>query len=144
MNLRSLPESLVVHLGFPMVWGVHVPGISRTNANTRVETASEKANFRDAWAAHRCVIPASWYYEWEHIPTPSGKSKAGDNPLFKPFCNSPLCQDRDLSMPGKTSSLFFYGTHPHSWLLYRVLLILVYIRRFCFSPLVDIIQQDSV
>ena len=43
-----------------------------------METAAEKASFRDSWAAHRCAIPASWYYEWEHVPTPSGKSKAGD------------------------------------------------------------------
>ena len=69
---------------FPMVWGFHVPGISRTIANARVETAAEKASFRDSWAAHRCVIPASWYYEWEHVPTPSGKSKAGDKYAIMP------------------------------------------------------------
>ena len=67
-----------------MVWGFHIPGISRTIANARVETAAEKASFRDAWAAHRCVIPASWYYEWEHVPTPSGKSKAGDKYAIMP------------------------------------------------------------
>ena len=69
---------------FPMVWGFHVPGISRTIANARVETAAEKASFRDSWAAHRCAIPASWYYEWEHVPTPSGKSKVGDKYAIMP------------------------------------------------------------
>ena len=69
---------------FPMVWGFHVPGISRTIANARVETAAEKASFRDSWATHRCVIPASWYYEWEHTLTPSGKSKAGDKYAIMP------------------------------------------------------------
>jgi putative SOS response-associated peptidase YedK len=67
-----------------MVWGFHVPGISRTIANARVETAAEKASFRDSWAAHRCAIPASWYYEWEHVPTPSGKSRAGDKYAIMP------------------------------------------------------------
>ena len=69
---------------FPMLWGYHVPGIPRTIANARVETAQEKASFREGWAAHRCVIPASWYYEWEHMPTSSGKRKAGDKYAIMP------------------------------------------------------------
>ena len=63
---------------FPMLWGYHIPGVSRTVVNARVETASEKPSFREGWAAHRCVIPASWYYEWEHVPSPSGRQKTGD------------------------------------------------------------------
>ena len=49
-----------------------------TCVNARAETAGEKPSFREGWAAHRCVIPASWYYEWEHVPSPSGRQKAGD------------------------------------------------------------------
>lgn len=63
---------------FPMVWGYHVDGIARVIANARTETAAEKPSFKEGWAMHRCIIPASWYYEWEHIPTASGKTKAGD------------------------------------------------------------------
>ena len=69
---------------FPMLWGYHFPGISRTIANARIETAAEKPAFREGWAAHRCVIPASWYYEWEHRFTPSGKPKTGEKYAIMP------------------------------------------------------------
>lgn len=87
------PEALVPVLAtnkagqktvFPMLWGYHFPGIARTVANARVETAAEKPAFREGWAAHRCVIPASWYYEWEHRLTPSGKVKTGDKYAIMP------------------------------------------------------------
>lgn len=87
------PDSLVPVLAsdksgkkavFPMLWGYHVPGIGRLIANARVETASEKAAFREGWAAHRCVIPASWYYEWQHTLAPSGKVKTGDKYAIMP------------------------------------------------------------
>ena len=63
------PEALVPVLAsdraghkrvFPMLWGYHVPGIRRPIVNARVESAGEKPSFRDSWAMHRCVIPASW------------------------------------------------------------------------------------
>ena len=69
---------------FPMIWGYHVDGVSRTIANARSESAPEKPSFRDGWAMHRCIIPASWYYEWEHIPTASGKTKAGEKYAILP------------------------------------------------------------
>ena len=81
-----LPDSLVPVIAsskagkktvFPMIWGYHVDGINKTIANARSESAAEKPVFRDGWAMHRCIIPASWYYEWEHIPTANGKTKAG-------------------------------------------------------------------
>ena len=87
------PEALVPVLAssrsgekavFPMIWGYHVPGIARTIANARTETAAEKASFKDGWAAHRCVIPASWYYEWQHTLSPSGKPKTGDKYAIMP------------------------------------------------------------
>ncbi len=62
---------------FPMIWGYNVKGLHRSIANARLETAAEKPTFRDGWALHRCIIPASWYYEWEHIPTVSGRTKTG-------------------------------------------------------------------
>ena len=58
---------------FPMVWGFTIPGRSAPLVNARVETAAEKPSFRDAWQSHRCAIPASWYYEWQHLPSPDGK-----------------------------------------------------------------------
>lgn len=49
---------------FPMKWGFSQRG--KTIINARVETAREKPTFREAWLRHRCIIPVSWYYEWEH------------------------------------------------------------------------------
>lgn len=49
---------------FPMKWGFSLRG--KLIINARAETASEKPLFREAWKGHRCVIPVSGYYEWEH------------------------------------------------------------------------------
>ena len=54
---------------FPMKWGFSIPKTgtgSRLLINARVETAAQKSAFREAWAVHRCIVPASWYFEWEH------------------------------------------------------------------------------
>ena len=69
---------------FPMLWGYRVPGIERPVVNARSETAAEKSSFREGWAAHRCVIPASWYYEWERLHTPSGAGKPGTKYAIEP------------------------------------------------------------
>ena len=68
---------------FPMRWGFLVPGGSLV-VNARTETAASKPTFRDAWKSHRCIIPASWYYEWEHTKTPAGKVKTGDKYAIQP------------------------------------------------------------
>ena len=66
---------------FPMKWGF----AGRTLlVNARSETASEKATFKDAWASHRCIVPASWYFEWEHIILNDGRKKTGQKYLIQP------------------------------------------------------------
>ena len=49
---------------FPMAWGFTHQATPKPIANCRVETADKKALWRDSWYRRRCVIPASWYYEW--------------------------------------------------------------------------------
>lgn len=68
---------------FPMKWGFQIPGRSLL-VNARVETASEKPTFKEAWEKHRCIIPAFWYYEWEHIIGNSGQKKVGDKYMIQP------------------------------------------------------------
>ena len=50
---------------FPMQWGFHRPDGKGLIINTRSETALEKPLFRQAMLERRCLIPCSWYYEWE-------------------------------------------------------------------------------
>ena len=49
---------------FPMKWGFTQN--KKLIINARTETAAEKPTFREAWQSHRCIIPASCYFEWEH------------------------------------------------------------------------------
>lgn len=59
---------------FPMIWGFTVPGRKIPVINARTESAAENPLFREAWEKHRCVIPASWYIEWQHLPSEDGRS----------------------------------------------------------------------
>ena len=41
--------------------------------------------FRDSWEHRRCVIPCSWYFEWEHLKNEfTGKSATGDKYMIQP------------------------------------------------------------
>lgn len=66
---------------FPMKWGFTGKSLLM---NARVETAAEKPMFRDAWAAHRCLVPASYYFEWEHLPGKNGRTLTGDKYRIRP------------------------------------------------------------
>lgn len=52
---------------FPMVWGYSFPESRELVINARSETAGEKYLFRESWMVRRCIIPASYYFEWQHV-----------------------------------------------------------------------------
>lgn len=78
------PDKSRVLTVFPMVWGFHLPDSKVPIINARVERAREKVTFRDSWENRRCVIPASYYFEWEHLTTASGKKKTGEKFRIQP------------------------------------------------------------
>ncbi len=69
---------------FPMVWGFHLTRSSSPIVNARVETAMEKATFKESWESRRCIIPASYYFEWEHLKNAAGKVNTGDKYMIQP------------------------------------------------------------
>ena len=77
------PDRAGKRKAFPMVWGFSVPGIRQPLVNARVETAKYKVSFKDSWVRRRCVIPASWYFEWSHIKTGS-RSRPKDKYAIQP------------------------------------------------------------
>ena len=57
----------------------------RNTINARVESAADKPMWRDAFARHRCLIPALGWYEWaqrEHIDTETGEVQTIKQPHF--------------------------------------------------------------
>ena len=66
---------------FPMKWGFSGKSLLM---NARSETAATKPMFRDAWASHRCIVPASYYFEWEHLVRNDGKVTTGDKYMLQP------------------------------------------------------------
>lgn len=49
---------------FPMVWGFTHEATNKPIINCRIETAETRPMWKESWQSRRCVIPASWYYEW--------------------------------------------------------------------------------
>lgn len=88
---RDAPSrATLMRWGFPRYQS---PGVV---INARSETAAEKPMFRNAFAARRCVIPSTGFFEWRH----EAGRKTGEKLLFR--------------MPGK-SMLYMaglYGSFP--------------------------------
>ena len=69
---------------FPMQWGYKpFQEGGQLLINARSETASEKATFKRSMLERRCLIPASYYFEWEKQA--GGKVKHAIQPIDKQF-----------------------------------------------------------
>lgn len=55
----------------PAWWQKPIKAMKLATFNARAESVIQKPMFREAFKRHRCLIPASGYYEWED--TPQGK-----------------------------------------------------------------------
>ncbi len=71
---------------FPMVWGFTNPREGGAPlVNCRVETAFSNRFWRDSWQRRRCIIPCSYYFEWEHQTDQDGKKKPGQKYIIQPI-----------------------------------------------------------
>ena len=52
--------------------------------NARTETAAVKPAFRDSWNGRRCIVPATCYFEWEHLTGQDGRKKTGRKYMIQP------------------------------------------------------------
>ena len=73
---------------FPMKWGFSGPQAKGLVINARTESAAARPMFRDSWASRRCAVPASCYFEWEHLVSTDGRKKTGTK--FRLQTDSPL------------------------------------------------------
>ncbi len=71
-----------------MAWGL-VPSWSKDKTraasmfNARSETLTEKPSFRNLLSKHRCVIPVQGFYEWQLLPSDTGKPRKQAHYIFR-------------------------------------------------------------
>ncbi len=70
----------------PMIWGLEPPWARREGGfakpiNARAETLAQRPMFRSALRRHRCILPASGFYEWQARPSAAG-AKARKQPWY--------------------------------------------------------------
>ena len=58
------------------LWGVSAPWADRPLVNARSESVHSKPTFRRSFEQHRCIVPATGFYEW------SSRTKAHTPSLF--------------------------------------------------------------
>ena len=79
------PDSSRTPTVYPMVWGFTNPREGgKPLVNCRVETAGFKPFWKESWQRRRCIIPCSYYFEWEHYTTVKGEKKTGQKYMIQP------------------------------------------------------------
>lgn len=70
LNATGERELVQVKWGLVPRWAKD-PSIGARMINARGETLTSKSAYRNAYARHRCLVPANGFYEWQ--ATPAGK-----------------------------------------------------------------------
>ena len=78
------PNQKGIRTVFPMQWGFTNKEHNSKHSNTRMESAGTKPTFRNSWKSNRCIVPASYYFEWQHFVSPDGKTKTGNKYAIQP------------------------------------------------------------
>ncbi len=68
---------------YPMKWGFTDKEHGNLIYNARSESAGYSPTFKEWWTGHRCVIPSSYYCEWEHYAGPDGRIRTGSKYLIQ-------------------------------------------------------------
>ena len=63
---------------YPMVWGFSGKNSLIPRLDTELLAETRNTILLDAWYRHRCLIPASWYYEWERLHPEIGYDTYGN------------------------------------------------------------------
>ena len=70
---------------FVATWRPPAPGISSVHHFGCFSTARNLTGSKESWERRRCIVPASYYFEWEHlINAATGKAKTGDKYMIQP------------------------------------------------------------
>ena len=100
---------------YPMVWGYHVPGIDHPIVNARLESVGEKKTFSVDWRKHRCIIPASYYFDGSISGSRMGANRpAAGMPFSLPDPMSPIWQGCTGLKRGKNSDIRYLRFLPES------------------------------
>jgi len=78
------PNPFMVPSLYPMKWGYRNGDKGTLLFNARSESADSKPTFREDWARRRCIVPASYYFEWEHLTDAKGHKRTGAKYLIQP------------------------------------------------------------
>lgn len=81
-NIVLMPN----HKFYQIKWGFTPAFTNRPLINARAETIMEKATFKEPFAKKRCIVPATYFFEWKKVEGQKKKEKkkisVKDLPIF--------------------------------------------------------------
>lgn len=77
------PDSKKQRAVFPMKWGYRLNG-QKTLFQIQLEDASEKNSSGEVYLKRRCIIPASYYFEWKYRKNNLSTVRTGTRYVLQP------------------------------------------------------------